>query len=109
MGITPLTIEHSSPEVLLRSFSPVTLVEIRFILQSTNASGQLDPIPSFLLKDYSDVQSPMITKVVNMSLEIGRIPESWELALVYPLLEKLGLDLEFEDSRPVNNLLLWQV
>ena len=62
----------------------------------------------FLLKDYSDVQSPMITKVVNMSLEIGRIPESWELALVYPLLEKLGLDLEFEDFRPVNNLLLWQ-
>ena len=34
-----------------------------------------------------------------MSLEDGRVPESWDT-----LLKKLGLDLEFENFRLANNL-----
>ena len=90
---------------MFRSFSPVTHDEIQqVILQSSNASCQLDPIPTHLLKDCSDVLIPIITKVVNMSLQNGRVPESWKLALVNPLLKKIGLDLELENFRPVNNL-----
>ncbi len=39
-----------------------------------------------------------------MSLEKGIVPENWKLALVNPLLKKLGMDLVFENFRPVNNL-----
>ena len=39
-----------------------------------------------------------------MSLEKGIVPENWKVALVNPLLKKLGMDLVFENFRPVNNL-----
>ena len=39
-----------------------------------------------------------------MSLEKGIVPENWKLALVDPRLKKLGMDLVFENFRPVNNL-----
>ena len=42
--------------------------------------------------------------MVNMSLEEGRAPENCKLALLKPLLKKAGMDLLFENFRPVNNL-----
>ena len=39
-----------------------------------------------------------------MSLEKGIVPENWKLTLVDPRLKKLGMDLVFENFRPVNNL-----
>ena len=74
------------------------------ILKASNASCQLDPIPTYLLKDCCDVLCPIITIMINMSLEKGIVPENWKVALVNPLLKKLGMDLVFENFRPVNNL-----
>ena len=65
------------------------------ISKASNASCQLDPIPTYLLKDCCDVLCPIIRKMINMSLEKGIVPENWKLALV---------DLVFENFRPVNNL-----
>jgi hypothetical protein len=42
--------------------------------------------------------------MINMSLEKGIVPENWKLALVDHRLKKLGMDLVFENFRPVNNL-----
>jgi hypothetical protein len=42
--------------------------------------------------------------MINLSLVEGIVPETWKSALVLPLLKKLGLDLLFENYRPVSNL-----
>ena len=105
IGVNPITTEHRLPEVLLKSFSPVSQDDIRGVIsKASNASCQLDPIPTYLLKDCCDVLCPIITKTTNMSLEKGIVPENWKLALVDPRLKKLGIDLLFENFRPVNNL-----
>ena len=41
--------------------------------------------------------------MINSSLTSGVIPENWKLAVVIPLLQKLGLELIFNSFRPVSN------
>ena len=90
---------------LFKSFSSLSQDDIRgLILNASNVSCQLDPIPTYLPQDCCDVLCPIITKMVNMSLEEGRVPENWKLALLKPILKKAGMDLVFENFRPVNNL-----
>ena len=48
--------------------------------------------------------APVLTLLVNKSLQIGYFPEEWKNALVKPLLKKLGLELVFPSFRPVSNL-----
>ena len=50
-------------------FSPVSSETIlKFIMKSPRKSCQLDPIPTFLLKDCIDILLPSITLLVNYSL-----------------------------------------
>ena len=75
IDVSPINVEHCSPEVLFKSFSSLSQDDIRgLILNASNVSCQLDPIPTYLLKDCCDVLCPIITKMVNMSLEEGRVP-----------------------------------
>ena len=105
LDVMPINVEHCSPEVLFKAFSSLSQDEIRrLILNAPNVSCQLDPIPTYLLKNCCNVLCPIITKLVNMSLEEGRVPENWKLALLKPLLKKAGMDLVLENFRPVNNL-----
>ena len=52
----------------------------------------------------NDVFLPVITKMVNISLESGHFLSAWEEALVQPILKKNGLDTVFKNYRPVSNL-----
>ncbi len=105
IGINPITADHRLREVLLKYFSPLSQDHIRGVIsKASNASCQLVPIPTYLLKDCCDVLCPITTKMINMSLEKEIVPENWKLALVNPLLKKVGMDLVFENFRPVNNL-----
>jgi hypothetical protein len=98
-------VEHRFPEVKFESFSPVSDdVVSNIIMSSSNISCQLDPIPTWLLKNCCDVLSPIITRIIIMSLVEGIVPEIWKSVLVLPLLKKLGLDLLFENFRLVSNL-----
>ena len=47
---------------------------------------------------------PVLTKIINLSLESGVFADNWKCALVNPLLKKPGLDLVFKNYRPVSNL-----
>ena len=60
---------------------------------SSKKSCGLDPIPTKLLLDclQIDVLLPIITKMINYSLENGDFPAAWKNALVLPLLKKDGL------------------
>ena len=64
-------------------------------------------IPSNLFKlCFSDLV-PIITKIVNSSLESGEVPLPMKRAILSPLLKKPSLDTEFYPCfRPVSNLML---
>ncbi len=76
----------------------------KFIARSATKTCSLDPIPSDLLKQCLDVLLPIIVNIINMPLSSGEFPDIFKLALVIPLLKKLGLELIFPSFRPVSNL-----
>ncbi len=87
------------------SFRPLSLDEVRkFIVKSPCKSCDLDPIPTDLLRKCLDLLLPIIRDIINMSLSTGEFPDEFKLALVTPLLKKLGLELIFPSYRPVSNL-----
>ena len=45
-----------------------------------------------------------MTQTINLSLNQGYVPASWESALLKPILEKPGLESQYENFRPVSNL-----
>ena len=96
-----------SPEESLLQFtlvSKATLVH-DVIFKSSNATCQLDPIPTWLLNECVDVLVPIITRMINLSLVSGCVPENWKLALILLILKKLDLKLIHANFRPVSNLL----
>ena len=50
---------------------------------------RLDPMPTSLVVDFIDVLLPIITKMINLSLESDLFADDWKCALVLPLLKKL--------------------
>ena len=73
------------------------------IHNSTLKSCPLDPMPPRLVSR-CDALLPIITTIINKSLEAGHFPKSWKEAVVGPLLKKPGLDIIFKNFRPVSNL-----
>ena len=98
--------DQSFNGVPLNCFSSVTLQEIRhIILKAPSKSCELDPLPSWLLKECVDELSPIVTSIVNASLNHAIVPLSLKTALIRPLLKKSGLDKEvLKNYRPVSNL-----
>ena len=89
----------------LSKFSPITEEKVRKLINSsTNKSCILDPMPTSLVMDCIYVLLPIITKMINLSLESGLFADDWKCALVLPLLKKPGLGLLFKNYRPVSNL-----
>ena len=90
----------------LSSFKPASVSEITSIIKnSSKASCALDPIPTSLLLDVLPVLAPVITEIVNSSLENGIFPSDLKSAIVQPLLKKTSLDQEvLKNFRPVSNL-----
>ena len=72
--------------------------------KSASKSCILDPIPTHFLKTIIDDMLPMLTKIINMSLQQGSFPDVWKTAIVTPLLKKHGLPLESINYRPISNL-----
>ena len=98
--------DQSFNGVPLNCFSSVTLQEIRhIILKAPSKSCELDPLPSWLLKECVDELSPIVTSIVNASLNHAIVPLSLKTALIRPLLKNSGLDKEvLKNYRPVSNL-----
>jgi hypothetical protein len=108
---TPSSHEHHVDRLAtdvpkLTAFDLATEEEVRkIIMDSKSNSCLLDPIPTSLLKDNLDAVLPIITAMVNMSMEQGLVPPNMKLALVIPLLKKILLDPEIlKNFRPVSNL-----
>ena len=68
-------------------------------------SSPLDSLPTTLLKGCSDIFSPIICTLANLSFAEGHFPNSFKLAQVLPLLKKTGLDADSPANyRPISNL-----
>ena len=83
----------------------IIVVEVEKIIKSfSNATCNLDAIPTKLLKQCTPVITPWITDIVNESLQTSIFPSCWKQAVVKPLIKKAGLEPEFKNYRPVSNL-----
>ena len=109
--ITDLPVSASTPAdgftgstPSLSAFKILSANSVKSLIHnSTLKSCPLDPMP-FRLVSRCDALLPIITTIINKSLEAGRFPKSWKEAVVCPLLKKPGLDIIFKNFRPVSNL-----
>ena len=86
-------------------FEPVTEdLVLKIIRDSKAASCRSDPMPTSLVKQYSSILVPVITRIMNVSLASGTFFKQWKNALVIPLLKKTGLCLISNNYRPISNL-----
>ena len=83
-----------------------TTDEVRKVIAgSPNKSCDLDPIPTWLLKECVEELLPLVTDMVNDSLTTGLVPKDLKRAHIKPLIKKAGLDIDvFKNYRPVSNL-----
>ena len=95
------SIPHVAPMVqYIHEFDKLTENDVKLIMHwSSLRSCLLDPMPSWLVNQ-CDVLLPVLTTLINTSLQSGEFPK----ALVLPLLKKPGLDCQFKHFRPVCNL-----
>ena len=98
-------LNDTQPNVLFDEFSTLSEDDVaKLISHLSNATSRDDPLPTKFIKLCLNYLLPVITKIINLSLQSGVFPEDWKCALVLPCLKKLGLDLIFSNFRPVSNL-----
>ena len=96
--------EESNSVTTFSEFSPLPEEEIRKLVLANKKTCALDPIPWFILSLCLDELLPVLTKMVNLSLESGHFAKEWKSVLVHPILKKHGLELINKNFRPMNNL-----
>ena len=96
---------NKSP-IMLSIFKEISLEDTkRLICTAATKSCEIDPIPTALLKEHTDIVAPTIRDIINLSLTLGTMPLQMKEALLCPLLKKLDLDLlQFKNYRPISNL-----
>ncbi|XP_063960265.1 uncharacterized protein LOC135155265 [Lytechinus pictus] len=90
----------------LAEFDDVTEDEVlKTIKAACNSTCNLDPIPTSLLKKCTPTLLPILTDVVNSSLQAGVVPETMKQAIVSPRIKKDNLPRnELKSYRPISNL-----
>ena len=67
----------------------------------------LDPLPALLFKDCFPVLLPTITRMVNLSLTTGFMPDALKIVSLSPTPKKPTADFkQFPNFRPISNLKL---
>ncbi len=89
----------------LDTFVHLTEDNVRKIIMKTKSkSCELDPLPTALLKLCITELCPIITRIVNASLDSRTMPAIWKRAIVRPLIKKPSLEPILKNYRPVSNL-----
>ena len=88
------------------TFSQVKLDYVRELAATLfSKSCVLDPLPSSIIKQGTDLLLPTITNIVNLSLREGCMPTCLKSAVLSPLLKKPDADfLQFKNFRPISNM-----
>jgi len=61
----------------------------KLLSQSPDTNCDLDPIPTFILKQCSHILLPTITNIINLSLSTGIFPDQFKNCPVHPHLQNL--------------------
>ena len=97
--------QYTKSEISWSTFSVLSEDDVRkLVSKSASKSCILDPIPTHFLKTIIIDMLPVLTKIINMSLQQGSFPDVWKTAIVTPLLKKHELPLESQNYRPISNL-----
>ena len=98
--------QYSETQCCFERFEKVTDVELKsLLLSSPSKSCLLDPIPTFLLKEFIDELLPFLVQLCNASLAEGCLPESQKRAIIRPEIKKPGMDPDnIKHYRPISNL-----
>ncbi|KAK7909783.1 hypothetical protein WMY93_014467 [Mugilogobius chulae] len=93
-------------ENIFSKFTMVTHIQVENIIKNMRASTcSLDPLPTSLIKSNITVISPLITAIINTSIQTGQIPSALKSAVIHPHLKKSSLDPEnLANYRPISNL-----
>ncbi len=103
----PVLTSSDSPmyDNTLSEFSPVSTDDVKSILhKSSLKSCELDPVPSWIVRESEDELIPVIQSIINWSFSESTMPEEYKLAILSPRIKKLGLALILNSYRPVSNL-----
>jgi hypothetical protein len=101
------------PHIYDTCYATATLMEFQFVsemavrkifLSAPCKSCELDPVPTTLLKDVVDVVNPVISHIVNTSMQTGTFTDNLKFSVIRPLLKKPTLELTYKNYRPVTNL-----
>ena len=91
--------------VQLASFRILSQEYVKSLIgKSSKKTCSLDPMPTPLVVECLDALLPVITRMINLSLQGGTFPDNWKLADVKPRLKKTGVDALFTNLRPISNL-----
>ena len=92
--------------VPLINFMPITESDVeRLVAVAPSKTCELDPIPTWLLKQCSSELVPLITTIIKASLTKSVVPPDFKRAVIRPHLKKSTLDKEgLQNYRPVSNL-----
>ena len=86
-------------------FTQMSEEDITQIIKSmATKSCETDALPTKVLKQILPQIIATICVLVNKSMELGVFPEKWKVAVIRPLLKKIGLELSISNYRPVSNL-----
>ena len=103
---TTYSLSPDRPPPKLNTFVPATTDEVlEIILSSPTKSCMLDPMPTFLVKQFADILAPSLTKLVNYTMSEGIVPDTFKRAVITPLIKKSSLPKNsFTSYRPVSGL-----
>ncbi len=99
-------VHHRSPEEQFHSFSTIGEEELYKLVKSARPTTcMLDPIESKLLKEVlPEVIDPLLA-IINSSLSLGYVPNTFKLAVIKPFIKKTQLDpKDLVNYRPISNL-----
>ena len=77
----------------LSCFSQTSHEEVSRLINSfPNKHSKMDPIPTWLLKELSELITPFLVSLFNKSLASGEVPVLFKVAQVSPVIKKPTLD-----------------
>lgn len=88
-------------------FEPVTMENLKKVVNNLNNSSGLNNVNLQVLKDSWDMLGEYLLGVVNESLETGEFPRSWKQSVVIPI-QKISGTVKAEEFRPINMLPVYE-
>ena len=94
--------KHTVFNAQFNAFKPVDPATVR---RASTKNCELDPVPTWIVKQYVNELAPFLTTLVNASFRDGSFPSTQKCAVVTLALKKSTLDpFDLSNYRPISNL-----